>query len=84
MKKPAADTHIVPMPDAVPTLSRAVRKSRRAPVSLRPMDPVISGLEAALHEAVETLIQEETQRMSRRVYARLPGTIARLLAVSKG
>jgi 5-methyltetrahydrofolate--homocysteine methyltransferase len=31
----------------------------------------------------EALIQEETQRMSRRVYARLPGTIARLLAVSK-
>jgi hypothetical protein len=48
------------------------------------MDPAISGLEAALHQAVETLIQEETQRMSRRVYARLPGTIARLLAVSKG
>ncbi len=84
MKKPAAETSIVPMPDAVPTLSRAVRKSRRAPVALRPMDPAISGLEAALHEAVETLIQEETQRMSRRIYARLPGTIARLLAVSKG
>jgi len=84
MKKPAADTSIVPMPDAVPTLSRAVRKSRRAPVALRPMDPAISGLEAALHEAVETLIQEETQRMSRRIYARLPGTIACLLAVSKG
>jgi hypothetical protein len=84
MKKPATDTSILPMPDAVPTLSRAVRKSRRAPVALRPMDPAISGLEAALHHAVETLIQEETQRMSRRVYARLPGTIARLLAVSKG
>jgi hypothetical protein len=84
MKKPAADNSILPMPDAVPTLSRAVRKSRRAPVALRPMDPAISGLEAALHRAVETLIQEETQRMSRRVYARLPGTIARLLAVSKG
>jgi hypothetical protein len=84
MKKPAAETSIVPMPDAVPTLSRAVRKSRRAPVALRPMDPAISGLEAALHEAVETLIQEETRRMSRRIYARLPGTIARLLAVSKG
>ena len=84
MKKPAAETSIVLMPDAVPTLSRAVRKSRRAPGALRPMDPAISGLEAALHKAVETLIQEETQRMSRRVYARLPGTIARLLAVSKG
>ena len=84
MNKPAADTSILPVPDAVPTLSRAVRKSRRAPVALRPMDPAISGLEAALHKAVETLIQEETQRMSRRVYARLPGTIARLLAVSKG
>ena len=84
MKKPAADTSILPVPDAVPTLSRAVRKSRRVPVALRPMDPAISGLEAALHEAVETLIQEETQRMSRRIYARLPGTIARLLAVSKG
>jgi hypothetical protein len=84
MKKPAADTSILPMPDAVPTLSRAVRKSRRAPVALRPMDPAISVLEAELHKAVETLIQEETQRMSRRVYARLPGTIARLLAVSKG
>ncbi len=84
MNKPAADTSILPMPDAVPTLSRAVRKSRRAPVALRPMDPAISGLEAALHKTVETLIQEETQRMSRRVYARLPGTIARLLAVSKG
>ena len=84
MNKPAADTSILPMPDAVPTLSRAVRKSRRAPVALRPMDPAISGLEAALHEAVETLIQEETRRMSRRIYARLPGTIARLLAVSKG
>jgi hypothetical protein len=48
------------------------------------MDPAISGLEAALHDALEALIQEETQRMSRRVYARLPGTIARLLAASKG
>ena len=84
MKKPAADTSILAMPDAVPTLSRAVRKSRRAPVALRPMDPAISGLEAAMHKAVETLIQEETQRMSRRIYARLPGTIARLLEVSKG
>jgi hypothetical protein len=84
MKKPHADTSILPMPDAVPTLSRAVRKSRRAPAALRPMDPAFSGLEAVLHKAVETLIQEETQRMSRRVYARLPGTIARLLAVSKG
>ena len=69
---------------AVPTLNRAVRKSRRAPVALRPIDPAFSSLEAALHAAVETLIQEETQRMSRRVHARLPGTIARLLAVSKG
>ncbi len=84
MKKPAADTASLPVLDAVPTLNRAVRKSRRAPGALRPMDPAISGLEAALHKAVETLIQEETQRMSRRVYARLPGTIARLLAVSKG
>lgn len=84
MKKSHADTSILPTPDAVPTLKRAVRKSRRAPVALRPMDPAISGLEAALHEALEALIQEETQRMSRRVYARLPGTIARLLAVSKG
>jgi hypothetical protein len=40
-------------------------------------------LEAALQDALEALIQEETQRMSRRVYARLPGTIARLLAGSK-
>ena len=84
MKKSAADTSILPIPDAVPTLQRAVRKSRRAPVALRPMDPAASALEAALHQAVETLIQEETLRMSRRVYARLPGTIARLLAVSKG
>jgi hypothetical protein len=84
MKKSHADTSILPIPDAVPTLKRAVRKSRRAPVALRPMDPAISGLEAALHDALEALIQEETQRMSRRVYARLPGTIARLLAVSKG
>jgi hypothetical protein len=84
MKKPLVDASILPMADAVPTLNRAVRKGRRAPVALRPMDPAISGLEAALHHAVETLIQEETQRMSRRVYARLPGTIARLLAVSKG
>ena len=52
MKKPAADTSILEMPDAVPTLSRAVRKSRRAPVALRPMDPAISGLEAAMHMAV--------------------------------
>lgn len=84
MKKSHADTSILPIPDAVPTLKRAVRKSRRAPVALRPMDPAISGLEAALHDALEALIQEETQRMSRRIYARLPGTIARLLAVSKG
>ena len=84
MKKTSADPAMQPVPDAVPTLQRAVRKSRRAPVALRPMDPAISGLEAALHQAVETLIQEETQRMSRRVHARLPGTIARLLAVSKG
>ena len=84
MKKSHADTSILPIPDAVPTLKRAVRKSRRAPVALRPIDPAISGLEAALHDALEALIQEETQRMSRRVYARLPGTIARLLAVSKG
>jgi len=84
MKKSHADTSILPIPDAVPTLKRAVRKSRRAPGALRPMDPAISGLEAALHDALEALIQEETQRMSRRVYARLPGTIARLLAVSKG
>jgi hypothetical protein len=84
MKKSHADTSILPIPDAVPTLKRAVRKSRRAPVALRPMDPAISGLEAALHDALEALIQEEIQRMSRRVYARLPGTIARLLAVSKG
>jgi hypothetical protein len=84
MKKSSVDASILPMSDAVPTLNRAVRKSRRAPVALRPMDPAISGLEAALHDALEALIQEETQRMSRRVYARLPGTIARLLAVSKG
>ena len=84
MKKSHADTSILPIPAAVPTLKRAVRKSRRAPVALRPMDPAISGLEAALHDALEALIQEETQRMSRRLYARLPGTIARLLAVSKG
>jgi hypothetical protein len=83
MKKSHANTSTLPMPDAVPTLKRAVRKSRRAPVALRPVDPAISGLEAALHDAVEALIQEETQRMSRRVYARLPGTIARLLAGSK-
>ena len=83
MKKSHADTSILPIPDAVPTLKRAVRKSRRAPVALRPIDPAISGLEAALHDALEALIQEETQRMSRRVYARLPGTIARLLAGSK-
>ena len=83
MKQPHADTSTLPMPDAVPTLKRAVRNSRRAPVALRPVDPAISGLEAALHDAVEALIQEETQRMSRRVYARLPGTIARLLTVSK-
>jgi hypothetical protein len=83
MKKSHANTSTLPMPDAVPTLKRAVRKSRRAPVALRPIDPANSGLEAALHDAVEALIQEETQRMSRRVYARLPGTIARLLAVSK-
>jgi len=84
MKKPAADPLMVPAPDAVPTLQRAVRKSRRAPVALRPIDPAASGLESALHQAVETLIQEETQRMSRRIYARLPGAIARLLAISKG
>jgi len=84
MKKSSVDASILPMSDAVPTLNRAVRKSRRAPVALRPMDPAISGLEAALHDALEALIQEETQRMSRRVYARLPGTIARLLEVSKG
>jgi hypothetical protein len=84
MKKSSVDASILPMSNAVPTLNRAVRKSRRAPVALRPMDPAISGLEAALHDALEALIQEETQRMSRRVYARLPGTIARLLAVSKG
>jgi hypothetical protein len=84
MKKSSADASILPMSDAVPTLNRAVRKSRRAPVALRPMDPAISGLEAALHDALEALIREETQRMSRRVYARLPGTIARLLAGSKG
>ena len=84
MKKPAVEPLIPPAPDAVPTLNRAVRKTRRAPVALRPMDPAVSGLEAALHAAVENLIQEETQRMSRRVHARLPGTIARLLAVSKG
>ena len=83
MKKSHVDTSILPIPDAVPTLKRAVRKSRRASVALRPMDPAISGLEAALHDALEALIQEETQRMSRRVYARLPGTIARLLAGSK-
>ena len=84
MKKPLAGPITQTAPDAVPTLQRAVRKSRRATVALRPMDSAISGLEAALHQAVETLIQEETQRMSRRVHARLPGTIARLLAVSKG
>ena len=83
MRKSHADTSILPIPDAVPTLKRAVRKSRRAPVALRPIDPAISGLEAALQDALEALIQEETQRMSRRVYARLPGTIARLLAGSK-
>ena len=84
MKESPAGPHPLPTPDAVPTLNRAVRKSRRAPVALRPIDPMTTGLEAAIHQAVETLIQEETQRMSRRVYARLPGTIARLLAVSKG
>jgi hypothetical protein len=60
MKKSHADTSILPIPDAVPTLKRAVRKSRRAPVALRPMDPAISGLEAALHDALEALIREET------------------------
>lgn len=84
MKKPSVVPSGVPAPDAVPTLQRAVRKSRRAPVALRPMDPANSDLEAALRQAVDTLIQEETQRMSRRVLARLPGTIAGLLAVSKG
>ena len=84
MKKPSVEPLISPAPGAVPTLNRAVRKTRRPPVALRPMDPAVSGLEAALHAAVENLIKEETQRMSRRVHARLPGTIARLLAVSKG
>ena len=84
MKKPSVEPLIPPAPGAVPTLNRAVRKTRRPTVALRPMDPAVSGLEAALHAAVENLIQEETQRMSRRVHARLPGTIARLLAVSKG
>ena len=84
MNESPADPHPLPTPRAVPTLNRAVRKSRRAPVALRPIGPATTGLEAAIHQAVETLIQEETQRMSRRVYARLPGTIARLLAVSKG
>jgi hypothetical protein len=84
MKKPAVEPLIPPAPDAVPTLNRAVRKTRRAPVALRPKDPAVSGLEAALCAAEEDLIQDEAQRMSRRVHARLPGTIARLLAVSKG
>jgi len=84
MKNLTTDPSTMPVPDAVPTLNRAVRKSRRASVALRPMDPGMSGLEAALHQAVETLIQEETQRMSRRVNARLPGIVARLLAASPG
>ena len=84
MKNPSVEPLISPARGAVPTLNRAVRKTRRPPVALRPMDPAVSGLEAALHAAVENLIKEETQRMSRRVHARLPGTIARLLAVSKG
>ena len=83
MKNSLTEPPIPALPDTVPTLKRAVRKGRRAPVALRPMNPAGSDLEAALQEAVQVVIQEETQRMSRRIYARLPETIARVLVDSK-
>lgn len=68
---------VLPASDAVPTLKRAVRKARRPRAALRPVDPAGSGFEARMTNAVQAVIQEEVQRMTRRVYARLPGVLAK-------
>ncbi|NBX05972.1 MAG: hypothetical protein EBR18_07810 [Betaproteobacteria bacterium] len=77
MKNAPVDRPVVLAGDAVPTLKRAVRKARRPRAALRPVDPAGSGFEARLSDAVQAVIQEEVQRMTRRVYARLPGVIAK-------
>ena len=77
MKSAPQDRSVLAASDTVPTLKRAVRKARSPRAALRPVDPAGSGFEARLSDAVQAVIQEEVQRMTRRVYARLPGVIAK-------
>ncbi len=77
MKNAPVNRAALPASDAVPTLKRAVRKARRPRAAMRPVDAAGSGFEARLSDAVQAVIQEEVQRMTRRVYARLPGVIAK-------
>lgn len=81
MNNAPMDRSALPAPDAVPTLKRAVRKARRPRPALRPVDAAGAGFEARLSDAVQAVIQEEVQRMTRRVYARLPGVIAKAAVV---
>jgi hypothetical protein len=83
MKDVPADHSALRSLDAVPTLKRAVRKGRRPLAALRPVAADASGLEARVNGAVQAVIQEEIQRMTRRVYARLPGIISRAMLVSE-
>jgi hypothetical protein len=82
MNHPPADPLALPALGAVPTLKRAVRKARRPVAALRPVAPGLSSLEADVNEAMQAVIHEEIQRMTRRVYARLPGIIAKALTPS--
>ncbi len=83
MNNPPADPLALPVLGAVPTLKRAVRKARRPVAALRPVAPGVSSLEAHVNEAVHAVIHEEIQRMTRRVYARLPGIIAQAMLPSE-
>ena len=83
MKKSAAPPNGPPTSSTLPTLKRAVRRSRRSSTALLPQGPVASEIETALHDVLQNLIQEEAERMTRRVYARLPHAIAQALATAR-
>lgn len=80
MKAVPPDAVVPPAVAAVPTLKRAVRKVRRPMAALRPVAAGAGGLEASVQDAVHAVIQEEVQRMTRRINARLPGVIAQAVA----
>jgi hypothetical protein len=83
MKKAAVAPANPPTLSALPTLQRAVRRSRRPSTALRPQDTAAAAIEGALQAVLKTVIDEETQRMTRRVYARLPHAIAQALAATQ-